>query len=480
MKDYTVVFLPSGKSISVTGGNLHQVMIHAGLHPDFPCGGNGTCGKCRVEIDGRTILACKTMIDRDLVVSMSTQAPKILDEGAYCAAKPDEKHAYVLALDVGTTTVAGAILDGFSGNTLAVCSCVNPQRAWGGDVITRIRYSLHENTDVLRTAIRNTLEEMSCQLSEKAGITTSQISLGCIVCNTAMHHLLLGIDPKPLVTPPYMPAVRDAMELPANGILPIGGTLRILPNIAGFIGADTAACLVAAEFAQEEELTLLLDIGTNGEMVLGNRERRIACSAAAGPAFEGAGISCGMGADTGAIDHVWLENGAVRHSVIGNAAAKGLCGSGLLDLAAVLLKQGFISPSGRMKGKNYTIPDTNVTLTQKDVRQLQLAKGAIRAGIELMAEHMGIQISSIKKVKLAGAFGNYLNPDSAVAVGMIPEELKDRIIPIGNAAFAGAKICALNDKRFEMSKQLARETEFLELASLPRFQDCFISSLNFP
>jgi uncharacterized 2Fe-2S/4Fe-4S cluster protein (DUF4445 family) len=286
-----------------------------------------------------------------------------------------------------------------------------------------------------------------------------------------MHHLLLGIDPKPLVIPPYMPNVFEALELK-------NGQVRLLPNIAGFVGGDTVGCMVSTRFDKKEELTLLIDIGTNGEMVLGDKNRRIACSTAAGPAFEGAKISCGMRGAEGAVDHVWLEQGQVKYHVIGDVAPLGLCGSGLLDLVAVLLETEVIDESGYMEDGDFTLCD-NVTLTQKDVREVQLAKAAIRAGIELLSEQLGVDVADIQKVLLAGAFGSFLNPASACKIGMIPPVLEDRIQAIGNAAGEGAKLCALSRAEFEYSKQLAQHTEFLELASLPQFQDSYVDALEF-
>ena len=296
-----------------------------------------------------------------------------------------------------------------------------------------------------------------------------------------MHHLLLGIDPAPLVTPPYMPKVFEAMELPSKGFLPINpwGELRVLPNIAGFVGADTVGCMVATDFGQRTDLTLMIDIGTNGEMVLGNRDRRIACSTAAGPAFEGAKISCGMRGCAGAIDHVWLDNQELHCHVIGDIEATGICGSGLLDLIACMLDAGILDESGYLEGKKYRIPGTHISLTQEDIREVQLAKAAIRAGIELMCEHLGVKFADIQNVLLAGAFGNYLNPESACRIGMIPSVLQSKIVPIGNAAGEGAKLCAVSRERFDYSKILAAETEFLELASKPAFQDRFVDALEF-
>ena len=284
-----------------------------------------------------------------------------------------------------------------------------------------------------------------------------------------MHHLLLGIDPKPLVTPPYMPRVREALAI---------GCARVLPNIAGFVGGDTVGCMTATRFDQREALTLLLDIGTNGEMVLGDRHRRVACSAAAGPAFEGAKISCGMGGAPGAVEHVTLKNGQLSYSVIGGGEPKGLCGSGLLDLVAALLELGIIDGSGRMAEKTFVLCP-NVTLTQKDVREVQLAKAAIRAGIELLCAHLGIKPEEIQAVLLAGAFGSFMTPAAACRIGMIPPVLLDRIQSIGNAAGEGAKLCALSGAEYAYSQSLAENTEFLELASLAQFQDCYVDALEF-
>lgn len=479
MELFTLRFQPANFSVQVSGGTLLQAMIKAGLHPDAPCGGLGTCQKCLVHVDGKQVLACQTIVDRNMTVLIPQEKDaQILSQGITVSATPDQKHRYVIAFDIGTTSVVAYLMDGLSGNLLVQKSCVNPQAQYGADVISRIQHALTDPY-ALQNCIRSALHTLTKEVSQEAGIDSYEISAGCIVCNTAMHHLLLGIDPKPLVTPPYMPEVREAMLLPVEGLLPISGQVKILPNIAGFVGSDTVGCMAATRFDEVNDLTLMIDIGTNGEMVLGNGSRRIACSTAAGPAFEGAKISCGMRGTAGAIDHVWLDNGQVRYHVIGNEKALGLCGSGLLDLIAVLLDLGIIDESGAMEETEYQLTDTPVTLTRKDVREVQLAKAAIRAGIELLAEKMGVSVSDIQKVYLAGAFGNYLNPASACRIGMIPPVLEDRIVPIGNAAGEGSKLCVLSMEQFEYSKHLAAETDFLELASMPQFQDCYVDALDF-
>ncbi len=477
MKNYQVTFLPQGLTVSVSGGSVLQAQIAAGLQPDAPCGGKGTCGKCRITIDGQEVLACQTAVGRDMTVLTQEEAPvSILTQGLSVSITPDGTDDYVLAFDIGTTTLVAYLLDGRSGKLLAQSSAMNPQSQYGADVISRLQAAMGGQDEALSSCIRSALKALTEDVCREAGIVPEAIPTAAIVGNTAMHHLLLHLDPKPLVTPPYMPGVFEALEV--SGLLPTSGPARILPNIAGFVGGDTVGCLVSTRFDQLEELTLLIDIGTNGEMVLGSKDRRIACSTAAGPAFEGAKISCGMRGAAGAVDHVWLEVDEIRYHIIGDAAPQGRCGSGLLDLVAALLDKGIISQSGRMKSKTYTLCD-NVTLTQKDVREVQLAKAAIRAGIQLLARQLGKTVADIRQVYLAGAFGNYMDPKSACRIGMIPPVLVERIIPIGNAAGEGAKLCALSRSEFDYSKHLAKHTEFLELASLPDFQDCYVDALEF-
>ena len=481
MKQYAVTFLPAGITVPVEPGTtLLQAERLAGLSPNAPCGGKGTCGKCKVMLQaGTEVLACQTIVDRDMTVTLPERsAAQILTGGIAVDCAPDGGDEYVLALDIGTTTVVAYLLSGKTGAQLAQASTLNPQGQYGADVISRIQYVLEGGGKDMQGAILGALDALTGQVSRQADIAPEQITRGAVVGNTAMHHLLLGIDPRPLITPPYMPKERQARELPAKGLLPISGTLRVLPNIAGFVGGDTVGCLVASRFDRRQELTLLIDIGTNGEMVLGNKDRALACSTAAGPAFEGAKISCGMRGAEGAVDHVFLRDGKVQYHVIGDKAPLGLCGSGLLDLVAVLLETGDLDETGRLEQGDYRLCD-NVVLTQKDVREVQLAKAAIRAGIELMARHLGKPVESIEKVLLAGAFGNYLDPASACKIGMIPPVLLDRIQPIGNAAGAGAKLCALSAQEFAYGTKLARETEFLELAALPEFQDQYVDCLTF-
>ena len=487
-----VTIAPSGERFSAPEGQaLLEVLRQRGLPVDAPCGGKGTCGKCRVLVNGKEELACQYVLREDVVVELPERERVRVLTGA-ASAEADGRHRYALAVDVGTTTVAAFLCDGRTGRQITCASAVNPQSAYGADVIARIQYELEHRDGRMGAEIRACLDRLAREAAASAAISPEEIGLVSLVGNTAMHHLLLGLDVSPLVTPPYMPSAREAMELPAPAWLTAcpRAKVRVLPNIAGFVGADTVGCMVSAAFDRREDLTLLIDIGTNGEMVLGSRERRLACSTAAGPAFEGAKIRFGMRGAPGAIDHGSLIDGKLECYVIGGGEARGICGSGLLDVVYALLQGGFVDGSGRMCPEvpgPWTVVDDQpafllrdgVYLTQKDIREVQLAKAAIRAGIELLLDTMGRRASEVQSVLLAGAFGSYLSPESACGIGMLPPELLSRVRAIGNAAGEGAKQCALLEADYRRSIVLAEETEFLELASLPAFQDCYVDCLHF-
>ena len=393
-----------------------------------------------------------------------------------------------IAFDLGTTTVVGTLVDLASGEELGVASALNSQIPFGDDVLARIRYAREnkQGLEELRAAAIGTLNSISSSLLSSGGAPGydgRQVAGITIAGNTTMQQLCCGIDPSALGEMPFAPAFADALDCTAGELgLDVNPAARvfIFPQVGGFVGGDTVACMLASDYDVPGEATLLVDIGTNGEIALRLPGGDILCaSTAAGPAFEGAKISCGMRGAPGAVDHAWVDGGALRWHVIGEEPARGLCGSGLLDVVAGLLELGVIDETGRMEAGDNRLGDTPVVLTQKDVREVQLAKAAIRAGIELLARRQGIAVADIRRVLLAGAFGNYLDPASACRIGMIPPALADRVVPIGNAAGAGAKLCALSRGEFEYSQALARGAEFLELASLPEFQDCYVDALEF-
>ena len=482
---YTVTLLPSGQQLSVAKpDNLLAVLRRGGIHPDAPCGGNGTCGKCRVVADGAEVLACQTAVDKDMTVTVpQSSALHILQDGTDtpCAVHP-EKDGSLLAFDIGTTSVVCFLLDGKTGMELAKGSILNPQTAFGADVISRLQAALGSEPEQQTTAIRTGMTALIQTVCTAASIDPNSIRTVSLVGNPAMQQLFLGICPENLASVPFAPVLTEAKTVPCGEYLPIcsNAELLIVPDISGYIGADTMGCILSTGIYKSDAVTLLVDIGTNGEMVLGNKDRMVACSAAAGPALEGANIRFGMRGMDGAIDHVWLDKGNICCSVIGGGKAMGICGSGILDAIAVGLESGLLNKRGRIQNEDRIIRLTdNIYLSQEDIRQVQLAKGAIHAGILLMTKHLGISLGDIQKVQLAGAFGSYLNPESACRIGLLPAELRSRIEAVGNAAGSGAKMLARDDRLLPLTQALQDRIEFLELASLPEFSLTFARSMLF-
>lgn len=473
------------------GMTLLEAEIAAGLVPDAPCGGAGKCGKCRVTADGRKVLACQTRIDCDMTVDtdfVEEDKVQILIDGCERHVSleledlpPDVERPLVAGVDLGSTSIVGYLMDGLDGQRLAVKSMLNPQRQYGADVVMRSNYAMENGMDILSGCVRMAIYVMLKEMAAECGRNVEDIVRIVMVGNSCMHHLFLEIPVDSLVLAPYTPKVKDAVAVRALDLRMMvhpRAMVYWLPNIGGFVGADTVGCILASGLEKKEKMTLMVDIGTNGEIVLGNKDGMVACSTAAGPAFEGAKITCGMRGSQGAIDHVYLEDGQIRYHVIGDEVPVGICGSGLLDAAACLLDTGLVDESGRMEETYYFTP--NVFICQKDIRELQLAKAAIAAGIRILLDHRGVAMEDVGELLLAGAFGNYLNPVSACRIGLLPRELSDRIVPVGNAAGTGAQIAALNSGEYIRSSELARETEFVELAHLAEFQDIYVEELEFP
>ena len=409
--------------------------------------------------------------------------------------KKEKPKAYMTAFDIGTTTVVGYLMDAENGTVCAIESMMNPQAQYGADVIMRANYALEHGVEALSSCIQTAIDELLHKLAKKKKIQPEEIYQVSIVGNTCMHHLFLGISPGSLVHAPYNPAFSERLTLKAKeyGLhIHPQAQLLMLPDIAGYVGADTCGCLLALRQDLKDEISLMIDIGTNGEMVLGNKEKMATCSTAAGPAFEGAKIECGMRGAAGAVDHVAYEDGSWTYTTVDHQPAIGLCGSGLIDLVAQLYKAGLIDEMGHLESgqENDSIfvlvppekagNEKGVYLTQKDVREVQLAKAAIAAGIQLLMKELGITEKEIQKIYIAGAFGNYMNPASACAIGLLPPELEHLVEPVGNAAGEGAKIALLNTDELEATDRLVRGIRFLELAASAEFQDTFVDELAFP
>ncbi len=491
MGQYTIQLVAENITINVKEGvTLLDALISAERVPETPCGGQGTCGKCRVFVDGVECLACQTIVNRNMTVVLSEiENTSVMTIGIDTDIVIDPlRDGYLMAFDIGTTTVVGYLLDGVTGRELANASVLNPQAPYGADVITRIQAALHGKLNELTDSICNGLTELVKEVCEKAQSRPDEIYKVAVVGNPAMQQLFLGLMPGNLAAVPFNPILTKAEIFPARGFLPIceNADLLIAPDISGYVGADTMGCVLSTRMYETDEIVLMVDIGTNGEMVLSNRGRMLACSTAAGPALEGAKIKFGMRGADGAIDHVWMEDGKLCCSVIGGGEARGICGSGLIDAVAVMLETGLINKRGRIQTTEEIddqriihLTDT-VYLTQDDMHEVQLAKGAIAAGIELMAEQMGLTVADIDKVLLAGAFGSFMKAESACRIGLLPPVLNGKITTIGNAAGSGAKMIVCNGEEFQRTQRLKDEIGFIELAGLPRFQRAFAKNMNYP
>ena len=483
---HRVTILPENRTVFAPhGANLLTILQQHGAAPDAPCGGKGKCGKCKVLIDGQEVLSCKTAVTRDLTVTVPESGVlRVLDSGIDTIRNmAPVQSGHLLAFDIGTTSVVCYLLDGKTGKELANAGMTNPQTVFGGDVISRIQAALRGQFSQLTAAIRECVATLTEQVCRKISISPDEIGVISVVGNPAMQQLFLGICPENLAAVPFAPVLTQAKIVPCGEYISLcpDAALLIVPDISGFVGADTLGCVLSTKLYKSEQITLLVDIGTNGEMVLGNKDRLIACSTAAGPALEGANIQFGMRGTDGAIDHVWLEEGQVRCSVIGGGKAAGICGSGLIDAVAVALELGLLNKRGRIRNEDHIFRLTDdIYLTQEDIRQVQMAKGAIHAGITLMAKQLGIPVSDIQQVLLAGAFGAHLDPDNACRMGLLPPELAGKITSVGNAAGSGAKMLACDRHLLEQTNKLVRIIEFLELASLPEFPKTFAKAMGFP
>lgn len=470
---------------ALPGENLLYLLRRHGFGPDAPCGGHGTCGKCIVYVDGQAVKSCGIAVHGPMGIQLPQKNELcVLYEAAENAAMVTHP---VAAVDIGTTSVVCSLLDGETGKRIAVRSCGNPQRAYGADVVTRIQAALRGHLTEQTAMIRRTLQELLLDCCRDAGFTPEALETVCIVGNPAMGQLFLGLSPANLVEIPYHPILTQPRALPCReylGSFP-KAQLRMVPHISAYVGGDTVGCILAENLNGSGQTTLLVDIGTNGEMVLSGHNRMIACATAAGPALEGANIQFGMRACAGAIDHVWLDRGQLRYSTIDNIPPVGICGSGLIDAVAVFLELGMINGRGRIvsgdeaEGRRILPIAENIYLTQEDIRQVQLAKAAIHGGILLMMEHMAITEEEIHCCILAGAFGSFLNPGSACRIGLLPPGLRGKIKAVGNAAARGAEQMVLDQQRFLETREILKNTEVLELASLPDFMKVYGRSMYF-
>ena len=611
-KQHRVTFQPQGRAVSVLGGTtVLEAAAVAGLVVATPCGGAGTCGKCRVQMSqGATEpsdaerraftkaeltkgwrLACQSRVHGDMVahvptgslfggdhqiardsavggpaevrpairkvyvelppptledarpdllrleerigpfrvdVAMLRHAPRRLRQQGHKGTVVLSDHRLIdveegdttqrcfgVGVDVGTTTMVASLLNLCDGRELAVVSRLNPQVSFGDDVLSRIHHSAScpDCLDELRQIVVREIASMIRALCDEAGIDARFIYEAAFAGNTTMEHLLCGVDPSALGAVPFAPAYARGMLLSARDMeVPINprGMCYVFPLIGGFVGGDTVAGMLATRLDAAEGPVLFVDIGTNGEIVLAHEGELLAASTAAGPAFEGARIGCGMRGARGAIEKVFLE-GDVHLGVIGDVAPVGICGSGLIDLGAEMLRVGIISPEGRLRpheelpaglppavaGRIRTadaggvvfvlaepsggVPQKSLFITQRDIRELQLGCAAIRAGISILLRKAGLRPQDLKTVLIAGGFGGFIRRDKAQRIGLLPPEVShQRIHYVGNASLAGARWVLLSAEARKHGEELARRARHVELSLDGGFQAEFAEAMVFP
>lgn len=497
------------------GASLISVLSERGV--EFPCGGTGVCGGCGVrvlsgllriteadcevftpaELEQGWRLACQARADQPMVLECGQWHMDVLaDSGAVAGMIPSgagKGSGLGIAIDVGTTTIAAQIVDRATGSVLGVETGLNPQARFGSDVMSRIRAAL-EGAD-LTTVIRVALGEIVARLARgREGEVTEAVLVG----NTVMHHLFSGRGVEPLAHVPFASPHLGTQTFTARELgweLPSTCMIRFARCVGGFVGSDILAGIAATGMAQSDELIALVDLGTNGEIAIGNKRKIVCASTAAGPAFEAGAVRMGMRAVTGAISYVRFSGGEMHATVIGDVEPRGICGSGLVDAVAAGLHSGTILPSGRIADGSRTLPIAGpVVLYQADIRELQLAKGAIAAGFRLLLKRLGVRASDLRAIHLAGAFGNYVQIESAIRIGLL-EAPRALMHAAGNTALRGAKMLLATEARLLSGDggPLAADAgtlatgeadlpilEHVSLAADPHFQDEFADSMSFP
>ena len=493
MCELTIVSGDTRRIVPAKPGALVSDLLRQAV-PSFalPCAGNHTCGKCRVQITGEIEppdeaerrlldeadlaagirLACSCRLAGNATVTLQAEGKsKII---AWNQTPPFERTetGYGIAVDIGTTTVAMQLFDRATGAVLAERLAENAQRGFGADVISRIEACKTEGLDVLSGRINDQLEQMAAECLREAGV--DHIEESVVTGNSTMLHLYEGLDPASLAVVPF--DVQSFFGCMSRRTL--AGAPVYLPRCIGaYVGADIVCAILASDMLSGG-VQLLADIGTNGEMALARDGRLLCCSTAAGPAFEGAGLSCGMPAAPGAIRAVWREGDKIRFETVQDQPAQGVCGSGILDALAVMLETEAIDDSGFLE-EDFAIGDSGVQIDQRDVRQIQLAKSAICAGLITLMEEEGVDAAGIERFCIAGGFGGSMNFDSACAIGLFPAALHDKTGFIGNGALGGASMLLMNKSLREKSEQFARQATELSLSASPAFMDYYVDCMSF-
>ena len=532
-QEFKVVFQPAGRTVYVLPGTLVlEAAIRAGITLNTPCGGTGTCGKCLVrkisgEVGSRdgkpsagdsSLLACGNYIHSDAVIEIPESstfeyAHKIVcdDHGSSVISDSAAPGQLGVAFDLGTTTVVGTLIELNTGKEIRVAGTLNRQTRIGDDVISRIQYSMQGAAALakLRDAVTATLNVLLDELT--SADEKQRISKITLAGNTTMQQLFCGMDCSSLGSTPFEPQFREGIKHTAAecGLkISQDAEVYIFPQIGGFVGGDTVAGLLAAEMHETRQPVLFVDLGTNGEIALAHNGRLTAASTAAGPAFEGARISRGMRAVTGAIEKVVFDGGDLAFNVIGNVPPRGICGTAVIDITAELLRHGLLDsygclasaedlPAGTPQGLQRRLTEADgqpafviagpedgaaeaILITQRDIREIQLAVGAIRCGINILLKRAGIEPKDLHEVLLAGGFGYFIRRNNACRTGLLPAVASEKIRCIGNAASLGAKNVLLSNAARLMAERVRASTEHYELSSAESFSEMFTDAMIFP
>jgi len=475
---------------SDTSHSLLDILRINGYNIYAPCGGKGTCGKCRVKIkDEGEIIACRYYPVKDIEVILPGKEeanilvhqteflediPLKINTSGYLSSKP-----FGVAIDIGTTTVVLYFLNLLNDEIEKISSFLNPQKQYGADVITRINYC-QEHEDGLSELQMSIIGAINYELDAfriKKELISPNFEKIIIVGNTTMLHIILGVEPLSIALAPFKPKFIEKQVKKGHSTgLTINADAEVitLPCISAFVGADIVAGLAALKVPQKNYI--FLDIGTNGEIALVKGEKIFTCATAAGPAFEGANISCGIGAVSGAIS-VFSNPG--KYQVIGNSKPLGICGSGIVDIIAYLLVNDLIDETGLLKEPFIISAEKNIQIVQQDIREIQLAKSAIYSGIKILLNLAGLSFIDIDALYLAGGFGNYINIKSAIQIGLLPFQLRDKIYPVGNSAGIGALQYLKSDDFDEKIDKILKNTQYIELSNVDEFIMEFALNMNF-
>lgn len=511
-----VTFLPHDVRISAAEGEtIAQSAERAGVTVESPCGGQGRCGRCKVSVTGRTgekgreslskeewdagvRLACQAEVLED--ISVMVGQPTFHDIEAVIDHSPLRElplspmaggRGHGLALDIGTTTVAASLLELRDGAELMSLSDYNHQLLLGEDVLSRMEHAEDEGPEGLRALALRSVNGILARMGDLIDIEVRAVS---VAANTVMGHLFLGVDPSPLRNPPFKPLIEEGRHDARGCGLEVeeGAELLMLPCLSSYVGGDVVADILHSGMHRDRRVTLLIDVGTNGELVLGNDEFMVACSSSAGPAFEGGELRCGTRACPGAVESVRAERGGFRMATIGGEEAHGFCGSGLIDLLAQLLISGLVDKKGRFTRREAVEDDEGdlrlhlgpgrreLSISEGEIQSIIRTKAAIFAAARSLLSNLGMEFSDLERVLIAGGFGRHIDLENAIAIGLLPDIARERFQFLGNAALGGAKSALLHgDTRDELGPLVKRMT-YLDLGSDPSFFHEYSSALFLP